>query len=175
MLFSGNEAANLSGFFKNRSRRSKSWIGLQVIGIACSAWLAGCSASEHKGVREHFEVQQNSRMNGTELVEEISSSSEFEKLVLSSQKPILVDFYATWCMPCRRIAPVISGLAKSYSGKVSFYRIDVDKNPGIASSLRIEGIPALKVFKNGVVIEETVGLLSQKDIERLLDRALKQR
>jgi peptide-methionine (R)-S-oxide reductase len=107
-----------------------------------------------------------------ELVMEINESN-FQSLVLKAQKPILVDFYATWCSPCKKLAPVISDLSGKYSDRVSFYRVDVDKNQNLSSKYGIGGIPALKVFKGGKVVASTVGMQSSSEIISMLDTAIK--
>lgn len=100
------------------------------------------------------------------------SESDFQKLALNSSKPVLIDFYANWCFPCKKLAPIIADVSRKYSGRVSFYRVDVEKNSSLAARYRVEGIPALKVFKNGKVIAERTGLQSIDEISAMLDRAL---
>ena len=106
-----------------------------------------------------------------ELVNEISES-DFKRLALDSSKPVLIDFYASWCYPCKMLGPVVSDLSRDYVGKASFYRIDIDKNPQLANKYRIDGIPALKVFKDGKVVAESVGLRSKQEISAMLERVL---
>ncbi|HEY9778201.1 MAG TPA: thioredoxin [Planktothrix sp.] len=103
------------------------------------------------------------------------SESDFTSLVLNSSKPVLVDFYAGWCYPCKKLAPLVSDVSREYKDRVSFYRVDVDKNSTLASRYQIEGIPALKVFKNGKIVEESLGLQSSKQISSLLNHALSAR
>ena len=77
------------------------------------------------------------------------SDSDFEQTVLQSKLPVLVDFWATWCGPCRMVAPVVEELAKEYEGKISFTKLDVDQNPKTAGAYGIMSIPTLLVFKGG--------------------------
>jgi thioredoxin 1 len=93
-----------------------------------------------------------------------TSQATFEKQVLASKKPVVVDFFATWCGPCQKMAPVMESLSKEYGGKVSFVRVDVDKNPALASKYEIQGIPAIKIFKDGKVVDSSVGLAPKEDL-----------
>lgn len=144
------------------SERAKTCLCVGAICLLAVTAFSNVSIAKNIGV-----AQSDKEVPG--LIAEISGS-DFERLVSKSKKPVLVDFYATWCMPCRKLAPEIANLAKNYSNKMSFYRIDVDKNPAIASRFRVESIPALKIFRDGVVVEESIGLRTKKDIESLIKR-----
>ncbi|MFT7578542.1 MAG: thioredoxin 1 [Myxococcota bacterium] len=85
------------------------------------------------------------------------TDANFETEVLGSDVPVLVDFWATWCGPCRAIAPIIEELAGDYDGKVKVGKVDTDKNQQIASSLGISSIPSIFLFKNGEIVERIVG------------------
>ena len=100
------------------------------------------------------------------LAEEVPEVSQatFNKEVLASNKPVVVDFFATWCGPCRRMAPVMESLSKEYGNKVSFLRVDVDKNPELASKYEINGIPAIKIFKGGKLVDSSVGLAPKEEL-----------
>lgn len=93
----------------------------------------------------------------------------FDKDVLQNDKPVLVDFWAPWCGPCRMLAPVIEELAKEYTGKISVAKINTDEHPNAASRYKISAIPTLLFFKQGKVVEQLVGVHSKAEIKKTLD------
>lgn len=95
------------------------------------------------------------------------STENFEKEVLKSEKPVLVDFYADWCGPCNAMAPVIEKLAKELEGKVKVGKINVDENPDIAVEYNVMSIPTLIVFKNGKEEKRLVGLRNKEELINL--------
>ena len=98
--------------------------------------------------------------------------SNFEQSVLQAKTPVLVDFWAAWCGPCRMVAPVVEELAGEYAGRVSFGKVDVDQNPKIASQFGIMSIPTLILFKEGKPISNIVGFRPKAELKRNLDAAL---
>lgn len=98
--------------------------------------------------------------------------ADFEEKVLKSEVPVLVDFWAEWCGPCKAIGPSIEQLAGEYAGKAKVYKLDVDADPTIAGQYGVMSIPALLVFKNGKVVDQMVGAAPKATIAQLLDRAL---
>lgn len=99
-------------------------------------------------------------------------SDEFEAKVLKAQGPVVVDFWAEWCGPCRLLAPVINQLAEEYDGRIQFVEVDVDENPDVAMSYGVEGIPTLVLFNHGEVIDRIVGYLPKPKLAQQLEAAL---
>lgn len=98
--------------------------------------------------------------------------SNFDQIVLQAEIPVLVDFWAAWCAPCRMVAPLVEELAEEYDGRISFVKLDVDQNPKTASKYGIMSIPTLLIFKKGEPVSHTVGLRPKAELKRSLDAAL---
>ncbi|WP_375766358.1 thioredoxin [Archangium gephyra] len=98
--------------------------------------------------------------------------AEFDNEVLKSDQPVLVDFWATWCAPCRAIAPAIEELATQYKGKVKVAKIDIDSNQRVAEQYGIRSIPTLLIFKNGAVAGTIVGALPKAKIEAAIQKVM---
>ncbi len=99
------------------------------------------------------------------------TDTNFQNEVLKSDKPVLVDFWAEWCGPCKMIAPVLDELATEYQGKVKIGKVNIDEHQGLAQQFRVSAIPTLLVIKNGQVAEQMVGAKSKRDLKASLDRA----
>lgn len=102
----------------------------------------------------------------------IFTDENFEEEVLKSSIPVLVDFYADWCGPCKMMAPVVSALANSYAGKVKIGKIDVDENGETAMNYRVMSIPTLILFQDGKPVDRIEGAVPQSMVEEKLDKIL---
>ena len=100
------------------------------------------------------------------------NDSVFESEVLQSEKPVLVDFWAPWCGPCKALAPVIDEISNDYSEKIKVGKVNVDDNPETSMKFGIRSIPTLIVFKDGEVFEQVVGAVPKSEIEKVLEKAL---
>ena len=100
------------------------------------------------------------------------TDSDFEQEVLEAETPVLVDFWAEWCAPCKMVAPVIDALAEEYDGKIKFTKVDVDVNPETAMKYGIRSIPTLLVFKGGSPVDQVVGAVPKAVIKKRLDSTL---
>lgn len=100
------------------------------------------------------------------------SEASFDQDVLSSELPVLVDFWAAWCGPCKMIAPILDEIATEYAGKVKVCKVDVDANPGVPEKFGIRGIPTLIVFKDGNAVDTKVGALSKTQLAEFVDSCM---
>jgi thioredoxin 1 len=100
------------------------------------------------------------------------NDSNFEELVMKSDKPVLVDFWAEWCGPCRMVGPIVEELAGDYDGKAVIGKVNVDENQEVASKFGIRNIPTLLVFKNGEIVDKQVGVASKNALAAKLDKAM---
>src|SRR5580658_3474824 len=100
------------------------------------------------------------------------SDATFDQEVLKSEQPVLVDFWAVWCGPCKAIAPIVDDLATSYAGKLKVAKVDVDKNGATPSRYGIRGIPALLIFKDGKVADQIVGYVPKDTISKSVSKVL---
>ncbi len=100
------------------------------------------------------------------------TTSNFQEEVLNSDKPVLVDFWAEWCGPCRMIGPLIEELATEYDGKAVIGKLNVDENPDVAGTYGIRSIPTLLVFKGGEIVDRIVGVVPKNNIAQKIDNQL---
>ena len=99
-----------------------------------------------------------------------TSDSSFEQDVLQSERPVLVDFWAAWCAPCRMLAPTVEAVAEKYAGAARVVKLNVDENPSVSQRYGIKGIPTLILFKNGKEEERVVGATSKEAISRMIEK-----
>lgn len=100
------------------------------------------------------------------------TDANFKELVVNSDKPSLVDFWATWCGPCRTIAPIIEDLASEYEGQANIVKVDVDANPDVAAKFGIRNIPTILFFKGGEVVGKVVGAVPKEQLASKIDELL---
>ena len=98
------------------------------------------------------------------------SQTNFQQEVLGNNQPVLVDFWAPWCGPCKMLAPVVEKVASSNAGKVKFVKLNTDENPSLAGQYQVSGIPALILFKNGQPVDRIVGYVSEQTINSMLSK-----
>ncbi len=98
------------------------------------------------------------------------TGATFEQSVLKSDQPVMVDFWATWCGPCKALAPVVDEVAQAYNGRAKVYKMDVDRNNATPMRYGVRGIPTLLIFKDGKVQEQIVGYVPKDTIQKALDK-----
>jgi thioredoxin 1 len=136
-----------------------------------STWWRGAIYGAVLGGVFYFVSGQNgsASMNESTGNVKLISQDQFEAEVTQAGLPVLVDFYATWCGPCKRLAPMVDELAGQYSGRIKFVKVNVDASPALAQRFQIEGIPALLFFKKGQIVDRIVGLPAQDALKARLE------
>lgn len=100
----------------------------------------------------------------------VFTDTDFDSTVKDAATPVLVDFWAEWCGPCRRLAPTVDAIADEYQGKVTVGKLNVDENPMTAEKFNIRGIPTLLLFKGGEMVEQVVGLAEKDRLKKIIDK-----
>jgi thioredoxin 1 len=98
------------------------------------------------------------------------TDGNFDTSVLKSAPPVLVDFWAEWCGPCKRLGPTVDALAAEYAGKITVGKMNIDENPKVPETYQIRGIPTILIFKGGQVVESVVGLAQKEELKKVLDK-----
>ena len=106
------------------------------------------------------------------MSEAVFTDANFKNEVLSSKTPVLVDFWAEWCGPCRMLAPIVEKIAQDYSGKIKVGKLNVDDNPEVPQQYGIQGIPTMILFKNGQLAKQMVGFQPEEKIKSAIDSIL---
>ncbi len=101
-----------------------------------------------------------------------ADDTNFDSEVMGQSIPVLVDFWAQWCTPCRLISPIIDELAGEYEGKLKIVKLDVDKGPNVSSKYAVTSIPTLIIFKNGTPMEKVIGAVSKNKLKGMIDGAI---
>lgn len=97
------------------------------------------------------------------------NDSNFDNLVMQAERPVVVDFWATWCGPCRMISPIVDQMAEKFAGKVDIFKCNVDDSSDAPSKFGIRNIPTILFFKNGEMVDRHVGAISQADLEKKIE------
>ena len=143
-----------------RNMRNKHYVFLAVIAIAAFTALAASPAAQAK---THAQKQ-------IDVVE--SNDDNFSRDVLSSKQPVLVDFYATWCGPCRSMTPIVDRVARQYKKNLKVVRIDIDKSPKLSEQLNITAVPTFVIYKKGKLVESTAGAMRREELASMVQRNL---
>ena len=106
------------------------------------------------------------------MMNQITSTEQFEQQVLNSSNPVFVDFWAEWCGPCRMVSPVVEELSQEYGDKVDFVKVNVDANNELAQKFNVFSIPTLAVFKDGQVVSQKVGAATKESFKIMIDSSL---
>jgi thioredoxin 1 len=136
------------------------WHKLVAVGAVAIA-LAACTMPEERSM---------SAISSSDLPH--TTDTTFERDVIDSDQPVLVEFYAEWCGPCRHMEPILADLARMYHGKIKVVRVDVDKNPLVAQRYRIQAIPRMMLFKNGDLVDDVLGATSRERLSYSVERTL---
>ena len=102
----------------------------------------------------------------------IVSAAEFDSEVLKSEVPVLVDFFATWCGPCKMIAPTLEELSAEYEGRAKIIKVDIDKDRDLAKSYEVRSVPTLIFFKDGKAVDTKIGALGKPDLAAIIDKMM---
>ena len=158
-----------------------------LIGLVLTVFVSSCGSSDNNKKEEKKQETKTEATNSESTVEtsfvKVLDYSHFIKnvwdmeananeFVFKGERPCVIDFYATWCGPCKRVAPIMERLAKEYDGKVDFYKVDVDKDQKLAMVLQIKNIPTMYFMKAGAQPEKTVGASDEAYYRGIIEKML---
>ena len=150
------------------------WIrvaGILAIVALIGVIAAGCEQKQVQQAADQETTQAQETDQAAVPAEIIKvNAATFDEVVLKSELPVLVDFYADWCGPCRALHPTLEELAADYAGRAKVVQVNVDENGELASRYNVRGIPALFIIKDGQVVDQTTGLQPRANFERLLNK-----
>jgi len=142
------------------------WIRVLISAtLALSMLSAGCGKEDSKNPAKPVE-------HSHEQIVQVTTRQEFETRVLQADKPILVDFYATWCQPCKILAPIIEGLSSEYKDRAEFVKVDGDRSPELLRAYNIPGYPTVLIFSRGKPGRPIIGVADAKEYRAALDAAI---
>ena len=161
---------------------------LLLTSIVALAFLTSCGCS-HKEEKSDDKTEAKTEVtasesvdNGKSYIKTLTYSDFIKKIwdfeadpkdfIFKGSKPCVIDFYATWCGPCKKVAPIMEKLAKEYDGKVDFYKVDTDQDPKLAMVLQIKNIPTIFFMKAGMQPEKTVGAYDEDHYRKIIDKML---
>lgn len=153
-----------------------------MVTLGVIALMTGCTDQNRPQSAGQTQTTENTQTTPTEetaMTETVGegqivavSEANFEAEVLQAQVPVLVDFYADWCGPCRMLHPILEKIAARYAGKAKIVQVNVDANPALAGRYGIRSIPALFLIKDGQVVDQAIGLQTEAQLQAMLDKAL---
>jgi thioredoxin 1 len=129
------------------------------------------SVATKKRKRSDSDLKTKEDSMAEEKVIEVTDA-DFEEKVLKAEQPVLVDFWAAWCGPCRMMSPVVDELAGAYEGQITVAKLNVDENPQTPAKYGVRGIPNVKLFRGGAVADEVVGAVPRQKLEEMLNKVL---
>lgn len=150
----------------------KFFVAIIIFAVVIILAINGYNNLRNKFFPEYSEKTNKEEKKGEDSMKEITLTNENFEEALQNNGVMLVDFWATWCGPCKMLSPVISEIAEEYEGKVTVGKINVDEEVELATKYGITSIPTLILFKDGQVINTTVGFLPKSEIEKMINEAL---
>lgn len=153
-----------------------------MVTVGVIVLMTGCTDQNRPQSAEQTQITENPQTTPTEettMTETVAggqivavSEADFEAEVLQAQVPVLVDFYADWCGPCRMLHPILEKIAARYAGKAKIAQVNVDANPALANRYGIRSIPALFLIKDGQVVDQALGLQTEAQLQAMLDKTI---